>query len=135
MLPIVWAWQTGAEPTMRVERIVVAVVLFHAFCACGVWRVTRWRGRLRQHRLHIVQACTLPSRARALVDAAMRRSGRGVPPDHEAFVLLRNEVIGLSGMDAFTAGVLVWEVRIGAARPSDRHAWLGAPQGDRPATY
>lgn len=134
MLPVVWAWQTGAGPALRVERIAVAVVVFHAFCAGGVWRVTRWRGRLRRHCLHIVRACTVPSRARALVDAAMQRSGRGVPPDHEAFVLLRNEVIGLSGMDPFTAGVLVWEVTIGAARPADRREWLGAPHGDHPAT-
>ena len=42
-------------------------------------------------------------------------------------MLLRNELIERSGVDPFTAGVLVWEVTLGDARPADRQEWLGAP--------
>ncbi len=123
------AWSTGAAPPMRVETLVLLLVAFHALCAWSVLRVARWRGRLREHRLHTLRACTVPCRARAVVRAAMQQSGRGVPEDHEAFVLLRNEVIELSGADAFTAGVVVWELTIGAARPAERNDWLGVPGG------
>lgn len=126
-LSVLRAWQAGAAPTMRLATFVVAGIVFHAFCAWGVWRVARWREQRRQYRLHTMQACRLPRRARALVDTAMQLSGRGVPSDREAFVLLRNEVIERSRVDPFTAGVLVWEVTIGDARPADREEWLGAP--------
>ncbi|WP_323101245.1 hypothetical protein [Intrasporangium sp. YIM S08009] len=125
---IVQAWPAGTG-SLNVKTVVAAAVVFHACCAWGVWRVARWRGQLREHGLRVMQACTLPSRGRAVVEAAMQRSGRGVPDDHEAFVLLRNEVIALSGVDAFTAGVLVWESTIGAARPTDRNDWLRVPRG------
>lgn len=126
-LAAIRAWQVGAESTMRVATFVVGGVVFHALCVWGVWRVARWREQRREYRLHIMQACTLPRRARAVVDTAMQLSGRGVPCDREAFVLLRNEVIERSGVDPFTAGVLVWEVTIGDARPADRQEWLGTP--------
>jgi hypothetical protein len=134
MLPMVRAWQTGLVATMRVESVVVPVVVFHALCVCGVWRLASWHAQRRRHRLHIIEACTLPDGAGALVRAAMQQSGRGVPQDREALVLLRNEVMKLSGVDVFTAGVLVWEVTIGEARPADRCEWLGAPPGGYPAT-
>ncbi|GAA2030361.1 hypothetical protein GCM10009740_20060 [Terrabacter terrae] len=134
-LPIVWAGQTGADHNMRVQSVVVLVVVFHGCCVWGVWRVVRWRARLRQHRVRVMQACALPHGARAIVDAAMQRSGRPVPHDREAFVLLRNEVVGLSGVDPFTAGVLVWEVTIGAARQPERCEWIGSPTGDHRTSY
>ena len=134
-LAIVRAWQTGAGPTLSVAFVIVAVMVFHALCVWGAWRVARWYGQVRQHRLRVMQACRPPMRARALVHGAMQQSGRGVPHDREALVLLRNEVIELSGVDAFTAGVLVWEVTIGAARSADRHEWVGAPPSEHPATH
>lgn len=134
-LPIVRPWQTGPEPPIRGESVILPVVLLHALCVWGVWRLARWRGQRRDHRLHVIQACTLPGRAAAVVRAAMEQSGRGVPQDREALVLLRNEVMKLSGVDAFTAGVLVWEVTIGEGRPTDRREWLGPPPGSHPDAY
>ena len=129
-LPIVRAWQTGAEPTLRGEAVAVPVVVFLAVFVWGVWRVWSHREQLRRHRHNVRRACAPPPWARALVDAVMRMSGRGVPDDREAFVLLRNEVTELSGVDPFTASVLVWEATIGAARPTDRHDWLEGPPND-----
>ncbi len=137
-LPIVRAWQTGAEPALRGEAVIVPVVVFLAVFVWGVWRVWSHREQVRRHRHHVRRACSPPPSARALVDAVMQMSGRGVPDDREAFVLLRNEVIDLSGVDPFTAGVLVWEATIGAARPADRHDWLdwlGGPPNDDAATH
>ena len=132
-LPIVRAWQTGAEPALRGEAVVVPVVVFLALFVWGVWRVWSHREHVRRHRHLVQQACSSPLWARTLVDAVMRMSGRGVPDDREAFVLLRNEVTELSGVDPFTASVLVWEATIGAARPTDRHDWLDGPSDDRAA--
>jgi hypothetical protein len=129
-LPIVRAWQSGAEPTLRGEAVAVPVVVFLAVFVWGVWRVWSHREQVRRHRHNVRQACAPPPWARALVDAVMRMSGRGVPDDREAFVLLRNEVTELSGVGPFTASVLVWEATIGDARPTDRHDWLDGPPND-----
>jgi hypothetical protein len=126
-LPIVRAWQTGAEPALRGEAVIVPVAVFLAMFVWGVWRVWSHREQVRRHRHNVQRACSPPPKARALVDAVMQMSGHGVPGDREDFVLLRNDVIDLSGVDPFTAGVLVWEATIGAARPADRHDWLDGP--------
>ena len=134
-LPIVRAWQTGAEPALRGEAVIVPVAVFLAVFVWGVWRVWSHREQVLRHRHHVRRACSPPPSGRALVDAVMQMSGRGVPDDREAFVLLRNEVIDLSGVDPFTAAVLVWEATIGAARPADRRDWLGGPPNDDTATH
>lgn len=134
-LPIVRAWQTGAEPALRGEAVIVPVAVFLAVFVWGVWRVWSHREQVRRHRHNVRRACSPPASVRALVDAVMQMSGRGVPDDREAFVLLRNEVIDLSGVDPFTAGVLVWEATIGASRPADRHDWLDGPPKDDAATH